>query len=137
MNAAYGPSSIQFALQQTTFTVNDGWAQATDGSQEEYDMKSSLRQGNYGDLNLYMVSDLVGSLLGVCPFPTVHNGNDDTFKLDGCMILAASMPGGEETDFNLGGTAVHEIGHWFGLLHVFQGDNCAPGGMNYPSHSSM
>ena len=83
-------------------------------------MKSTLRQGNYGDLNVYMLSNLGGGLLGVCPFPTTHNGDDDTFKVDGCMVQASSMPGGDETNFNMGGTAVHEIGHWFGLLHVFQ-----------------
>ena len=95
---------------------------------EEYEMKSTLRQGNYGDLNLYFLSDLGGGLLGVCPFPTSHDGDDDTFKIDGCMIQASSMPGGDETNYNMGGTAVHEIGHWFGLFHVFQGDNCAAGG---------
>lgn len=128
MNTAYAPTGFQFTLLKTTFTTNDDWAAAADGSQEEYDMKSSLREGDYGDLNIYFVSNLGGGMLGVCPFPDEHNGSDDTFLLDGCMVQASSMPGGDETNYDMGGTAVHEVGHWFGLLHVFQGDSCAPGG---------
>ena len=44
------------------------------------------------------------------------------YATDGCNVLAGSMPKAPFPvyGYNLGKTAVHEVGHWFGLLHTFQ-----------------
>lgn len=50
-----------------------------------------------------------------------------TYVLDGCNVLAGSMPNGGLQGYQMGKTAVHEVGHWFGLLHTFQDNSCAAG----------
>jgi len=126
MNGAYGPKGITFKLISSDFTVNNNWATGNYDST----MKPALRKGNYADLNVYFLSDLGGGLLGICNFPASAGANkaSTTFKQDGCDVLADSVPGGSATNYNQGGTAAHEVGHWFGLFHVFQGQACSGAG---------
>lgn len=120
MNTAYAPHGISFVEAGTDWTVNSNWA--SDGA--ELAMKQSLRQGTYADLNLYFINSM--DYLGYCYFPTDSSGSDSDFYYDGCTILSSSIPGGSSTNYDEGLTAVHEIGHWFGLYHTFQG-GCAVG----------
>ena len=126
MNNAYGSHGITFSLKSTDFTVNNNWATGNYDST----MKPALRKGTYASLNLYFLSDLGGGLLGICNFPSSAGANQgsSTFQQDGCDVLADSLPGGSATNYNLGGTAAHETGHWFGLFHVFQGQSCSGAG---------
>ncbi|KAL8784300.1 MAG: hypothetical protein Q9213_004058 [Squamulea squamosa] len=124
LNRSYGPSGISFTLVSTDFTVNNNWATGNYDSQ----MKPALRKGTYKDLNVYFLSDLGGGLLGICNFPTNAAPGSSTYNQDGCDVLEQSVPGGTAAPFNLGGTATHEIGHWFGLFHVFQGSSCTGSG---------
>ncbi|GKT56254.1 metalloprotease 1 [Colletotrichum tofieldiae] len=116
MNQDFAPHGISFNLVQTTRTVNPTWAQ--DGN--ELAMKSALRKGNYGALNLYFLRE-VGGDFGYCYFPTTAAAGSTAYIRDGCTILSSTVPGGSETNYNLGKTVVHEVGHWFGLYHTFQG----------------
>ncbi|KAI1469882.1 Metalloprotease [Daldinia caldariorum] len=117
MNADYGAHGITFNLVDTDWTVNSNWA--ADG--DEITMKRALRKGTYSDLNIYFLGDLGGGLLGYCYFPGNFAEGSTDFYLDGCTILAQSVPGGDAAPYNLGGTAVHEVGHWMNLYHTFQG----------------
>ena len=39
--------------------------------------------------------------------------------------MSSTLPGGTYANYNLGGTTVHESGHWLGLLHTFQDESCS------------
>ncbi|KAF2118677.1 hypothetical protein BDV96DRAFT_642858 [Lophiotrema nucula] len=125
LNDAYKDYGIQFNLINVTWNTNNDWAVGEDGP--DTDMKKQLRQGTYKTLNIYFQTDLTGGVLGRCTLPSdVANGKTDhtVYWNDGCNVNANTMPGGLMDGFNKGGTAVHEAGHWMGLLHTFEGYKC-------------
>jgi hypothetical protein len=115
LNASFANSSFSFNLAEQTKTNNSNWYTVTQGSQNELDMKTFLRRGGPADLNIYC-ANLGGGLLGWAVFPSSYTSNP---LYDGIVIRTNSMPGGSSAPYNLGDTAIHEVGHWLGLLHTF------------------
>lgn len=118
LNSAYVGTPFTFTLTATTRPAgNDAWYVAQPGSTGESQMKNALRQGGAGDLNMYL-NNMGGGLLGWATFPSDYSSKP---KMDGIVVLTASLPGGSAAPYNEGDTATHEVGHWVGLYHTFQG----------------
>ena len=117
-----------FVLASTTRTSNRKWFTMTPGSRNEAQAKAALVRNPTSSLNLYTASP-GQNLLGWSTFPWNLASNP---TMDGVVIHYASLPGGTLAPYNLGGTATHEVGHWVGLYHTFQGGcdggNCTGGG---------
>jgi hypothetical protein len=117
LNAAYAVSGFSFTLAATDRTANDAWYTTGSGTTAERAMKSALRKGSADDLNMYL-NNMGGGLLGWATFPVSYAASP---SMDGVVILNESVPGGTAAPYNLGDTATHEVGHWMGLFHTFQG----------------
>lgn len=117
LNAAFASTGWSFNLMSVDRTTNSTWYNGCDTSANETSMKTALRIGTADDLNIYSCNP-GGGLLGWATFPNSYTSSP---KKDGVVVLYSSLPGGTAVPYHLGDTATHEIGHWMGLYHTFQG----------------
>jgi Pregnancy-associated plasma protein-A/Putative Ig domain/FlgD Ig-like domain len=120
---AYNGTNFTFSLASIDRTYNTKWSTHRYGSRDERRMKQALAVDPATTLNLYLC-DIGGGLLGYATFPDMYA--EDSY-MHGVVCLYASIPGGSAAPYNLGDTATHEVGHFLGLYHTFQGGCNAPG----------
>ena len=131
LNAAYAgadPAAVassantpfRFTMAGVDRVTNEAWFNSAIGSEEEREMKTALHVGGPNVLNFY-VNNAGGVYLGWATFPFWYAGDPTQ---DGVVVLYASLPGGEccgARVYDQGDTGTHEVGHWLGLFHTFQG----------------
>jgi len=124
LNAAYSGATggsntpFRFAIAGVTRTTNAAWFNMKHGSMEEQYAKQALSVKGANVLNIYTVNPGDG-YLGWATFPWDYT-RFPAYR-DGVVVLYSSLPSGTAYPYNLGDTATHEVGHWLGLYHTFQG----------------
>jgi Pregnancy-associated plasma protein-A len=115
-----------------TFSLNSAWHFSDDI--EDTNFKSVLRRGDCSTLNIYTTASFKGVFgWGTKAFRCERGGTGcyaqcetDTID-DGVVIRYDLVTGGSVEAYNEGDVLVHEVGHWLGLYHTFQGGCSLPG----------
>jgi hypothetical protein len=106
---------FRFVLGGTTRTTNAAWFEARPPAERA--MKRALRRGGATALNVYTCRPASG-YQGWSSMPWGYRGDPD---YDGVVLHFGTLPGGFEPNKTEGDLLVHEVGHWLGLYHTFQG----------------
>ncbi|MFD0688387.1 zinc metalloprotease [Actinomadura fibrosa] len=127
LNAAYrgrlGGADTGVGFRLAGYDVTDRTAWFRHPRRYDRQIKARLRRGGPGTLNVFTAT-MDHDVLGFSTFPHTSRKRPRT---DGVVIDYRTLPGGALAHFQRGYTAVHEIGHWFGLLHTFENGCEDPG----------
>ena len=123
LNRAFRATGYSFRLASVDRTDNTGFFRMVLGTGSERKAKQALAIDPAHRLNLYTCSPgqlLLGWAYYPWSFPEGH-------VMDGVVIHFGTVPGGSLDRYNQGGSAIHEVGHYLGLLHTFENGCEAPG----------
>jgi hypothetical protein len=122
LNDAYQETGFAFHLGGVDYTENKQWFTGCYGG-AEVAMKQSLAVNPATTLNIYTCKPR-NSILGYSYLPSSF---PEDHYAHGVVVLYSSLPGGTAAPYNLGDTATHEVGHYLGLYHTFDGGCSLPG----------
>lgn len=106
-------TGYRFVLVSVDRTLNPEWFDMVQGSNQEKRCKETLAIDPVHTVNIYTARF---NALGWSTFPW---GVTEDNVYQGMVVHYGSLPGGHITNFNMGRTVTHEMGHYFGLFHTF------------------
>ena len=118
LNDAYADSMFTFSLQPASDIlrhVDDDLATSCFLQKNKMKMKYGIDIESA--MNVYSCDPDFG-VLGHSSWPYDY---PEFHKLHGVVFKFDTMPGGSAAPYNLGHTLTHEVGHYLGLLHTFDG----------------
>ncbi|TFK24299.1 hypothetical protein FA15DRAFT_704738 [Coprinopsis marcescibilis] len=115
LNFGFESTGFAFKLEGIQRHHNATWFNIesyTDRAEPE--MKRQTRIGGANTLNVWTIGMSVNLGYAYYPWQSV---------LEGVVMRYSVFPGNGD-NFRFGKTLTHEVGHWLGLYHTFDGDNC-------------
>ncbi|KAF8646161.1 hypothetical protein AX16_007376, partial [Volvariella volvacea WC 439] len=117
LNRDFVDAGLTFNHIETFRVIQPTWFSNAEASVEvEFEMKTRLKKGGPETLNIYTIQ-MAGGGLGSATFPGNYQFGP---IIDGIYLNYYVLPGGAPP-YNIGRTLTHEVGHWVGLYHTFEG----------------
>lgn len=122
------PTRYTFVLRHIDYTRREGWYHAYLYGPRNAKMRKGLHRGGKRALNIYLNGGGPPGrpVLGWSTFPWRQRQHT---RLDGVAVNWRAMPWGTLRRYHQGDSIIHEVGHWMGLFHTFQGGCTPPGDM--------
>ena len=123
LNTVFFPLGYRLILVDQQRVRNPEWWGIARGSPEEAEMKAALARDPASFLNLYSTR-IAADGLGWAYLPGTFDPDpavDEQDDRHGLVLSHDTLPGGGRSGYDRGDTAVHEMGHFMGLLHTFEG----------------
>jgi len=122
LNKGYAPVNVTFNLVNVTRVEHpEYFVKVAPEGPEEVEMKQAYRQGEANVLNIWTVGFKEGLGKGLLGYATFPSDYEQSPLMDGVVLLYSTMPNITDTPYNQGQTLTHEVGHWAGLYHTFEG----------------
>ena len=132
LQSSFAPAKISFEWNPDDRHVvtNDTWADGFDNQS----LSERMREGDSNALNVWIPSEAIEptmpGVLGATALTEFLTSKGKILRWDkrpethGVFITRDALPNSDGIFPRQGRVLVHEVGHWFGLLHTFEGLDC-------------